>query len=134
MRRHVKALRGPRRYDLSMTDRIPYRRHSPEFKLQVCQEIRSGAIGRRDAQKKYALSDNLIQLWLAKFDAEPASSARMVDESLLIASETRVAALERKVGQLTMELDRLRGPVRRNEAVGGTAGRTPAVKCGRGQP
>ncbi|MBQ0942287.1 hypothetical protein KAK07_02940 [Ideonella sp. 4Y16] len=42
----------------------PYRRHSAQFKLQLCQEIRSGGLGRRDAQKKYSLSANLIQLWL----------------------------------------------------------------------
>jgi len=45
-----------------MSSRSPYRRHSPQFKLQMCQEIRSGALGRRDAQKKYSLSANLVQL------------------------------------------------------------------------
>ncbi len=46
-----------------MSQRGPYRRHAPQFKLQLCQEIRSAGIGRRDAQKKYSLSANLIQLW-----------------------------------------------------------------------
>jgi transposase len=92
-----------------MTDRTAYRRHAPEFKSQVCREIRSGALGRRDAQKKYALSDNLIQLWLARYDRDQ-TGTRLVDESLLIASELKVAALERKVGQLTMELERALGP------------------------
>jgi transposase len=91
-----------------MTDRLPYRRHAPEFKRQVCREIRSGTLGRRDAQKKYALSDNLIQLWLGQYDREQ-TGPRMVDESLLVASEQKVAALERKVGQLTMELERALG-------------------------
>ena len=30
--------------------RGPYRRHSPQFKLQLCQDIRAGAIGRKEAR------------------------------------------------------------------------------------
>lgn len=26
-----------------------YRRHSPQFKLQLCSDIRTGVMGRRDA-------------------------------------------------------------------------------------
>jgi hypothetical protein len=36
--------------------RAPYRRHALQFKLQVCQQIRSGQISRREAQRKYVLS------------------------------------------------------------------------------
>ena len=36
--------------------RGPYRRHTPQFKLQLCTDIRSGTVGRREAQKKYGLS------------------------------------------------------------------------------
>ena len=34
-----------------MSSRGPYRRHSAQFKLQLCHDIRTGALGRRDAQK-----------------------------------------------------------------------------------
>ncbi len=34
-----------------MTSRGPYRRHSTPFKLQLCHDIRSGIIGRCDAQR-----------------------------------------------------------------------------------
>ena len=51
-----------------MSSRGPYRRHAAQFKLQLCVDIRSGALGRRDAQKKYSLSANLIQLWLTQYD------------------------------------------------------------------
>ncbi len=47
---------------------IPYRRHSTPFKLQLCQDIRNGVIGRRDAQRTYGVSADLIQLWLTQFD------------------------------------------------------------------
>jgi transposase InsO family protein len=42
-----------------MSSRDPYRRHAAQSKLQLCQEIRSGGLGRRDAQKNYSLSANL---------------------------------------------------------------------------
>ena len=51
-----------------MTSRGPYRRHSTPFKLQLCQDIRAGIIGRRDAQRSHNISANLIQLWLTQFD------------------------------------------------------------------
>lgn len=86
--------------------RGPYRRHSTEFKLQVCSEIRSGHLGRRDAQRKYKLSDNLIQQWLAKFDLQ-APQRRAVEPDPLRDCHARVAALERKIGQLTMALEGL---------------------------
>lgn len=46
----------------------PYRRHTTQFKLQLCHGIRSEALGRRGAQKKYALSANLIRTWLTQYD------------------------------------------------------------------
>ncbi|MEO8523150.1 MAG: transposase [Caldimonas sp.] len=87
-----------------MSSRGPYRRHAPQFKLQLCQDIRSGALGRRDAQKKYSLSANLIQLWLTQFDNGELTGEE-VEASMVIYYEAKIAALERKVGQLTMELD-----------------------------
>jgi transposase len=45
-----------------MSSRGPCRQHSPQFKLQLCNEIRSGALARRESQRKYGLSANLIQL------------------------------------------------------------------------
>jgi len=87
-----------------MSSRGPYRRHSAQFKLQLCQDIRSGVLGRRDAQKKYSLSANLIQLWLTQFDHGELNGEE-VEASLVMDYEAKIAALERKVGQLTMELD-----------------------------
>lgn len=82
----------------------PYRRHSPEFKLQVCGDIRSGRLGRRDAQRKFRLSDNLIQHWLARFDLH-VLQAQGREGSTSDALSARIALLERKIGQLTMALD-----------------------------
>jgi transposase-like protein len=90
-----------------MPARGSYRRHSGEFKLQLCTDIRTGKIGRRDASRTHGLSANLLQLWLTQYDRgdlnEEEAAASVVAEY-----EAKVAALERKVGQLTMELDLLK--------------------------
>ena len=39
-----------------------------QFKLQLCRDIRGGVIGRREAQRTYSVSANLIQFWLTQFD------------------------------------------------------------------
>lgn len=52
-----------------MTSRSPYRRHLTPFKLQLCQDIRAGVLGRHDAQRSHNLSANLIQLWLTEVSA-----------------------------------------------------------------
>jgi transposase-like protein len=96
----------PRAIDMATT--TPHRRHSAEFKRQVCTEIRSGALGRREAQRKYRISDNLLQLWLAQYDADALASVRGAsggDGSAHAACEARIAALERKIGQLLMALE-----------------------------
>lgn len=51
-----------------MSARGPYRSHSPQFKLQLCTDIRSGKIGRREAHREYRVSANLVQLWLTQYD------------------------------------------------------------------
>ena len=71
-----------------MTSRGPYRRHSTPFKLQLCHDI----------------SANLIQLWLTQFDRGELTDEE-AEASVITEYEARIAALERKVGQLTMELD-----------------------------
>jgi transposase len=94
-----------------MNKKIPRRSHSAEFKQKVCGEIRSGQLGRREAQRTYRLSDNLLQTWLARFDAEPKMQrARALCGAARPAKRSeykdRIASLERKVGELTMALER----------------------------
>ena len=87
-----------------MASRGTYRRHAPEFKIHLCQDIRTGAIGRRDAASKYTLSTHLMQLWRTQYNrterSTEASEAPVISEY-----EAKIAALERKVGQRTMELN-----------------------------
>ncbi len=74
-----------------MTSRGPYRRHSTPFKLQLCQDIRSGVIGRRDAQRTYGVSANLIQLWLTQFDRGELNDEE-AEASVIAEYEVRIAA------------------------------------------
>ncbi len=87
-----------------MTSRGPYRRHSTPFKLQLCQDIRNGAIGRREAPENLWRLANLLQLWLTQFDRGELNNEE-AEASVIAEYEARIAALERKVGQLTMELE-----------------------------
>jgi len=80
-----------------MSSRGSYRRHSAQFKLQLCQEIRSSGFGRRDAQKKYSLSANLIQLWLTQYDCGELDGDE-VEATVVADYEAKIAAPERKVG------------------------------------
>ena len=87
--------------------RRPYRRHSVQFKTPLCNDIRSGVIARREAQRKYRISANLIQLWLTQID-DGELCVEEAEAVLISEYETKIDALEHKVGQLTMEVDLLK--------------------------
>ena len=117
-----------------MSVRGPYCRHSPEFKLQLCTDIRDGKLGRREAQKTYQISANLIQLWLTQHDRGELGTEE-VAASTMAEYEAKIAALERKVGQLTMELDLVKKTVhlkavRSNEASSVISGPYPIPSDG----
>jgi len=87
--------------------RGPQRRHSPEFKLRVCQEIRTGVLGSAEAGKHYGLAGSVIAHWLRLYDRGELSGD--VAEATIVGEyEAKIAALERKVGQLTMEIELLK--------------------------
>jgi len=61
-------------------------------------------VGRRDAQRTYKLSANLIQTWPSQYDAGEITVAD-IESSMINEYEAIIAALEGKVGKLTMEVD-----------------------------
>jgi transposase len=107
-----------------MKSRGPYRRRSTPFKLQLCQDIRNGVIGRRDAQRTYGVSANLIQLWLTQFDRGELNDEE-AEASVIAEYEAHIAALKRKVGQLTMELDLMKKTPR--QPIAGDSGNSSIV-------
>lgn len=75
--------------------------------MQVCSDIRHGSIGRREAQKRYRLLANLIQHRLTQYD-QGGLAVDEADADTIAEYEAKIAALERKVGQLAMELELLK--------------------------
>jgi len=84
-----------------------YCRHSAEFKLQVCTDIRAGKLGRLESQRLYKLSANLIQHWLVQYDCGELRGEE-VEATQVADYESKIAVLERKAGQLTIEIDLLK--------------------------
>jgi len=98
-----------------------YRTYSIEFKRAVVQQFLAGEISLLGLAKQHRVGRNLIRLWLVKYEAgefnEEAAMAASLEEY-----EARIAMLERKVGQLTMENDVLK---KRYRALGRGAAGSP---------
>lgn len=79
-----------------MPARVSYRRYSGRFNLQLCTDIRTGKIGRRDARRTDRRSANLIQFCLTQYDRGDLNEEEAA-ASVIAEYEAKVAALERKV-------------------------------------
>lgn len=86
--------------------RAPYRRHSTRFKLQVCRDIRSGLVSRSETQRRYRLSNALVQQWLVLFDRNELDVGGD-DEAMANECSARLAVLESHVSRITAELEQL---------------------------
>jgi len=84
-----------------------HRRHSIELKRQVAQAYLGGE-SLRNLARQYDISRNLIREWVRKYEAG-AFDAEAEAEATLHEYQAKIAQLERKVGQLTMELDFVKG-------------------------
>ena len=96
------------------------RQFTREFKLQVIREIEAGKT-MAQAAREHQLRPNLIARWQKQHgqyaERSFAGAGHAYTES------ARVAELERKVGQLTMEADLLKKALLRFEMRNGTTGR-----------
>jgi transposase len=88
-----------------------YRTYTIEFKRRVAEEHLGGGIGLSELARRHDISRELLRLWVRKYEAgefagggSPGADRR--------AYEAKIAGLERKVGQLTMELDLLKRGLR----------------------
>jgi len=91
------------------------RRFTREFKLQILHEIDAGK-GVSQTAREYQVHPNMISRWRAQYRdyGERAFSGN----GKAYTDEAKIAALERKIGQLAMEndllkkaLDRLKAPI-----------------------
>ena len=84
-----------------------YRRHSTEFKLQLVHAYLNGEGSYKELAARHGIGHSLLLLWVKKFQAGEITEEQ--DQSETVREyEARIAALERKVGQLTMQLDVLK--------------------------
>lgn len=90
------------------------RRHTREFKLQVCRQIVSGQ--KRPAQvcREHQLANSLLSRWRAEYTArgEQAFAAKAVDEVETLRAQ--VAELEPFCGQLALENKLLKKALQRS--------------------
>ena len=81
--------------------------HSTEFKIRLVQSYLAGEGTLKGLARQHGIYHSLLRLWVGKYQRghfeERDSLVEKVDEY-----EAKIASLERKVGQLTMEVDILK--------------------------
>lgn len=84
-----------------------HRRYSTEFKLQLVEAYLAGEGTAKGLAQQHRICHSLILIWAEKY-RKGELTLDVQREEQLQDNELKIAALERKVGQLTMELDLLK--------------------------
>jgi transposase len=84
-----------------------YRRYSTEFKLRLVEAYLAGEGSANGVATQYGIPRSLVLIWAEKYRKGELTLDVQREEQLL-EYEQKIAALERKVGQLTMELELLK--------------------------
>jgi transposase len=84
-----------------------YRTYTVEFKRQVVEEHLGGGTSLNELARRHDISRELLRSWVRKYEAGEFTGDRPTRADRR-AYEAKIAGLERKVGQLTMELDLLK--------------------------
>ncbi len=79
-----------------------HRRYDLDFKRRLAQEYLSGGVTLGALARHHDVSRNLVRLWVEKYEAGEFEDGEVQTEQLSHC-QTRIAELERKVGQLVME-------------------------------
>ena len=110
------------------------RTYTVEFKRRLAEEHLSGGAALSELARRHDISRELLRTWVRKHEAgefagggPPKTDRR--------AYEAKIAGLERKVGQLTMELDLLKkGLISARRARGGTSSVVSGPKPAASEP
>ena len=90
-----------------MTTERRHRRHPTELKLRLAEAYLNGEGSIKSIAKAHDITHTLLMIWVDKY-----RRGGLTDEIDHVErsrdAEAKIAALERKVGQLTMELDVLK--------------------------
>lgn len=84
-----------------------HRRYSTEFKLRLVEAYLAGEGSANGVAKQHGVPRGLLLIWADKYRKGELTLDVQREEELQ-EYELKIAALERKVGQLTMELDLLK--------------------------
>ena len=84
-----------------------YRTYTVAFKRQVVEEHLGGGTSLNQLARRHDISRELLRSWVRKYQAGEFAGDRPTRADRR-AYEAKIAGLERKVGQLTMELDLLK--------------------------
>ena len=84
-----------------------YRAYTIEFKRRVVEEHLSGGTSLSELARRHDISRELLRTWARKYEAGEFASDGPTKADRR-GYEAKIAGLERKVGQLTMELDLLK--------------------------
>ena len=87
-----------------------YRTYTIEFKRRVVEEHLAG-VSLAELARRHDISRELLRTWVKKYEAGDLAGGRPTTPDRR-AYEAKIAGLERKVGQLTMELDLLKKGLR----------------------
>src|ERR671926_456630 len=88
-----------------------YRTYTIEFKRRLAEEHLSGGANLRELARRHPISRGPPRVWVRKHEAGEFASGGSPRADRR-AYEAKIAGLERKVGQLTMELDLLKKGLR----------------------
>jgi transposase-like protein len=81
-----------------------HKRYSTEFKIQFVQDYLDGEGSARSIATRHEVPHSLLMIWIKKYEAGELTSEIHLREQV-VEYGAKIAALERKIGQLTMELD-----------------------------
>ena len=81
-----------------------HRRYSTEFKIQLVQAYLDGEGSARSIATRHEVPHSLLMVWIKKYEAGDLTREIHLQEEV-VEYGAKIAVLERKIGQLTMELD-----------------------------
>ena len=84
-----------------------YQSHSTEFKIRLAQTYLAGEGTIKGLARQHSIVPGLLRLWIEKYRRGHFEEKEILVEKIS-EYEAKIAALERKVGQLTMEADILK--------------------------
>jgi transposase len=110
-----------------------YRTYTIDFKRRVAEE-HLGGVSLTELARRHDISRELLRTWVKKYEAGDLAGGRPTTPDRR-AYEAEIAGLERKVGQLTMELDLLKKGLRSaRRASGGTSSVVSGPKPAASEP